>query len=152
MKKRGKINKKALSPVIATVLLVLLVIALALFIFFWARGFFSEQLEKSGESVENICTNVRFDANINGQNLEVVNRGTISISGFSIKVFHGGNSKTEEIIESANVGESFSRNVGQIYVEGTPDKVTVYPILLAQVRGGKERKHYTCKEGKTITL
>lgn len=42
------VNKRGLSPIIATVLLIFLVLILASIVFLWARGFFSEQLEKGG--------------------------------------------------------------------------------------------------------
>jgi len=41
--KRGK---KAVSPVVATVLLILIVVILAVIVFLWARGFIGESLTK----------------------------------------------------------------------------------------------------------
>ena len=45
------IKKRGLSPVIASVLLILLVLVLASIIFLWARGFIGEQIEKFGEPI-----------------------------------------------------------------------------------------------------
>ena len=42
-------DKRAISPVVATVLLIVLVLILAAIIFLWARGFVGEQVEKFGE-------------------------------------------------------------------------------------------------------
>jgi len=53
-----------LSPVIATVLLIALVLVLAAIIFMWARGFISEQIEKFGTPIEDLCDSVDFDIEI----------------------------------------------------------------------------------------
>ena len=52
MKKGVCRGKRGLSPVIASVLLIALVLVLASIIFMWARGFISEQIEKFGNPVE----------------------------------------------------------------------------------------------------
>ncbi len=154
MKKRCVDNKRALSPVIATVLLVVLVLVLAAIIFLWVRGFITEQIEKSGEAIENICNSVNFDANINNGYLEVVNRGTVSIAQFELKKITGGDSEKISITFPANVGESFSEDISEkLYSGETPDEVIVYPVLLGTVRGGIENKHFTCESvGKKLSL
>ena len=80
-------NKRALSPVIATVLLVMLVLVLAAIIFLWAKGFVGEQLQKRGQPIENICKEVSFNAQFvsSGDFIEITNLGNIPIYQFDIK-------------------------------------------------------------------
>ena len=77
MKKR--VDVRGLSPVIASVLLILMVLVLAVLIFLWARGFVSEQVEKFGKPIEQICSSVDFEVQKFGSSLEVVNRGNVDI-------------------------------------------------------------------------
>ena len=55
-------NKKGVSPVIATVLLIGIVIALGLVVFFWFRSFTQEAVTKfGGENIQLVCNNVQFE-------------------------------------------------------------------------------------------
>ena len=62
MKKR-KINKKGISPMIATVLLIGFVIALMLLIILWGKDYIEELAEKRGALAEkqHECTNIQLD-------------------------------------------------------------------------------------------
>jgi len=53
-------NKKGLSAIIATVLLIALSLTLAAFIFMWMVSFVSEQIEVGGKPVEEVCKSVSF--------------------------------------------------------------------------------------------
>jgi len=155
--KRGlkRASKKALSPVIASVLLIALVLVLASIIFLWARGFVSEQIEKFGKPIETLCEEVEFDAEFapgaGGGNLDVVNRGNIRIYGFDIKEIEGGNSKIESFNLNVEPGDSLpSQAISLGY--GT-EKIIIYPRLLGNVKGKKLNRAVTCIEkGKTINI
>jgi flagellin-like protein len=160
IKKRGsgKVlskGKRALSPVVATVLLVALVLILALIVFMWSKGFLKERIEKRGESAEAICEQLRFDANYQvistnddrmTGTLQVINRGTIPIYGFDIKQVEGGNVKRTPFFFSVNPGETIpSMNIALL---GDPQKLEMFPIILGSVKNQKIdkqiNKQYTC--------
>jgi flagellin-like protein len=138
-------KKKGVSPVIASVLMILLVVMLASMVFLWARGFVSEQIEKFGTPIEDQCSNIRFDAANTGGSLEIVNRGNIDIFHFDIKMTKGGNSEFIRIDRAVDSGEGvkFSENL-KMNDRTSPDEMVIYPALLGSVVGKNSKKVFTC--------
>jgi len=153
-------EKRGLSPVIASVLLILLVLVLASLIFLWARGFISEQIEKFGQPIDAVCSSVNFDVDrievLTGNDiLEVVNRGDIDIYHLDVKMFDGkGNSEISKFKFKVDAGESIRGEINLRMENGEkPEKITVYPALIGTVQGKPTNKVFTCNEiGKTITI
>jgi len=151
-------GKKGLSPVIASVLLIMLVLVLASLIFLWARGFITEQVEKFGQPVTNLCTSVDFDVELvevgSGYNLEVVNRGNLDIFQLDIKKFKAGNSETGKFKFPINSQESVTEDVKITMEDNTlPEKITIYPNLVGTVKGKSSNKAIVCSDqGKDIVL
>ena len=152
-------RKRGLSPVIATVLLVMLVLFLAAIVFLWARGFISEQIEKFGRPVEDQCKLVDFDvavvSGIAGQHaLEVVNHGNIDIYRLEIKKTLGGNSEVTKFKFNIPAGKPKKGDAFLMMNDGSPpETITVYPALIGNVRGKDSNKVFTCIElGKRITI
>lgn len=144
--------KKGLSPIIATVLLITLVIAIAGIIFMWMRGFVTEQVTKFDKPTEQVCEQVDFDAQmISSYELEIANRGNVPISSFEIKrTLQSGDSETKEFSFSVNPGESARSEIASSNAEPAV-KTTIYPVLLGTVKGKNINKQYTCLDkGKTI--
>ncbi len=96
-------KKKAISPVIATVLLVVVAIALFVIIFFWIKGFQKESIMKQGTSIENICSRLKFTVQASGENLNILNNGDVPIQAF--KVIYGDGS-AHDLNELLMPGES----------------------------------------------
>lgn len=149
-------TKRGLSPVIASVLLIALVLVLASIIFLWARGFVSEQIEKFGQPVDAICDDVAFDVEkvqeVASLKLEIVNRGNVDIYSFDIKGYDNkGNSWIQNFpLLKVDVGKASNEIVK---FEGSPEKIIIYPALLGNVKGKSINKVFTCTEqGKTIIL
>ena len=143
MKKR--VNSRGLSPVIASVLLILLVLVLAAMIFLWARGFISEQVEKFGKPIDQICESVDFEVQRVGSDLEVVNRGNVDIYYLSIKMIKGGDSKFEKFDFPVDAGESVRKGITLLMENNVvPDEVIVYPALIGNVKGGDSNMPFTC--------
>jgi len=145
------LGKKGLSPVIASVLLIMLVLVLAAMIFLWARGFITEQVEKFGQPVKNLCTSVDFDVElVNGSGiyeLEVVNRGNIDIFHLDIKKYKGGNSETGKFKFTVDAGEARTEEVEIAMDDRTyPEKITVYPALIGTVKGKSSNKAIVCED------
>tara|TARA_Y100000310_G_scaffold341110_1_gene439189 strand:+ start:1576 stop:2028 length:453 start_codon:yes stop_codon:yes gene_type:complete len=150
MKKRG------LSPVIATVLLIALVLVLAAIIFMWARGFISEQIEKFGTPIEDLCGNVDFDIEVIkevgeiGYEFDIANRGNVPIFKFDIKEIKGGESSIQQFPISLDEGDSKSEHVS---LKSDTEKIIVYPVLIGNIRGKSINKVFTCSEhGKSMVL
>lgn len=77
-------EKRAISPIIATVLLIAIAVALFLTIFFWLKGFQKESIIKRGTSIENVCPNVKFEVRKVGATLQILNMGDVTIQKFKI--------------------------------------------------------------------
>lgn len=151
------LNKRGLSPVIATVLLITLAIVLVGIVFLWMQGFVSEQVEKQGKPIDQICKEVAFEIesdydSANGIfSLQVVNRGNVNIYGFDIKFLEEKDSSMKSFTFSTNVGES--SEVQSIPLIGDVRQVILYPMILGSVKGKKVTKPVSCLDnGKTITL
>ena len=146
MKKSIK-NKPGVSPVIASTLMILLVLVLAAIIFLWARGFISEQVEKFGRPVEELCSSVGFKVEKTGDELEVVNRGNVNIRHLDIKLFRGGDSEMTRFNFQIDAGQAVKRSVSlKMSDNGEPDKIIIYPALIGNVRGKSLNKVFTCMD------
>lgn len=144
MKKRG------VSPVIATILLVAIVIILAVIIFLWAKGFIAEELVKNDRAVDTWCDDVDFrfgiakaDCEENWFKLDFVNDGDIPIYGFVIKEISTGNVVVQTPVEDGTI------TVGQTY--STPcrsftigDDLMAIPMILGETESGKQS--HTCSD------
>ena len=148
--------KRSLSPVIASVLLIALVLVLAAIIFLWARGFISEQIEKFGQPINTLCEQVSIEADLIiqggvGNELEIANRGNVDIHSFDIKVISNGDSTIQKFAISVDVGKAVKESLALSLLDA--DKIVIYPALLGNVKDKKTNKVYTCVEqGKTINL
>ena len=154
--KKVSSRKKGLSPVIASVLLIALVLVLAAMIFLWARGFISEQIEKFDKPIADVCGTVNFDAvRVGDYELEIINRGNVGIRSFDIKLIKGGDAEVSKFDfdePQVDPGQAIRKPVSFL-MKGDikPDKIIIYPSLLGGVRGGSTNKVFTCLDaGKTL--
>jgi len=135
MKKRG------VSPVITTVLLVLIVLILAVIIFLWARGFMKEQITKFDRPIEEKCGELRFTATLSGSSLAVSNTGDIPI--YKIGIRKSGTGRADIDYTEVNL---VSGRTETITIDTTGlDEISVIPVLL----GKNEEdvvKEYSCSK------
>lgn len=151
-------NKKGLSPVIATVLLISIALILAIIIFLWARSFLNEKAMKFEEPVESSCEKLQFDfeasSNTDGTiRLDLVNTGSIALYGFEImKIGAGKIEYVDDFTQSEPNGLSGSLKPGEsasvagVYVDtsdGTSE-LSAVPIIIGEV--GNTKKSYVCDE------
>ena len=130
-------NKRGISPVIATVLLISIALVLAAIIFLWARSFLGEQTQKEGEPVANSCDRVNFEVEASETSVDVVNRGNIPLYGLELRVK---DAQTGEVTSRANVFSGGRTNVlkGESgSVKFNPpllkcSKITILPIILGE--------------------
>ncbi|MEM4259509.1 MAG: archaellin/type IV pilin N-terminal domain-containing protein [Candidatus Pacearchaeota archaeon] len=150
-------NKKALSPVIATTLLISLVLVLAVIIFLWARAFLPEALTKSERPIEEACKDVVFIAEYSGNSLIVQNNGNVPIYGLEIGIRRGFGSL--EYLEGDYTGTIVAGNSRSFDLSGavpTPeagDDLVIIPVLLGKTNDGK-MKAFICSDelGQTIKI
>lgn len=154
-------EKRGLSPVIATALLLTLTIILASIVFLWAKGFISEQILKFNQPVELQCEKVEWKVNVLksslGYQLEISNRGSIPIYAFTISRYLLGESETEQFAINVKPGESEIQTVSLKFGEGAVDSeyVEFAPSILGVISGSDddETKSYICSTNvKRYTL
>ena len=152
--------KRGVSPVVATVLLIVIVVILGAIIFIWARGFLSESAVKGDRVVESSCNDVKFEVQIvkvvsecsTGSAIDINNIGNIPIYGVKVLQFKEDEGSADTVFDGAfsgtiTVGKSSSACLGSSVNSG--DKFRVVPKLLAK---NEDRTiAYTCPEKDGIT-
>lgn len=147
--KRGK----GLSPVVATVLLIAMVVVIGLIIFLWIRGMTEETITKfDGTNVKIVCGDVKFDASYTSSSdtLYVSNLGNVPIFEFQVKISQPGSYVTKGIKEISswpvtglNQGGTFS---GSLDIDSSANEITLIPVLMGTSEKGK--KTYVCDENQ----
>lgn len=149
MKKRFS-QIRGVSPVIATVLLVAMVIVIALIIFLWFRGIGGEVITKfGGTNVDIVCQDVQFASEYSNGRLSISNTGNVPIFGMKIKVIEEGGHSTYDLREVANWPDN-GLNQGATFSDnptiGSPETIILTPVLLGTSDKG-ERAHM-CDENR----
>jgi len=140
-------NKRGISPVIATVLLIAMVVVIGLIVFLWFRGMVQEEATKFGKNVKLVCDDINFEASYSGGILSIVNTGTIPIYRMKLKIVKEGSHETKDLAGNwpglgLNQGGTFSGDISS-EVEGA-NKIIVLPVLMGSSSEGK--KSYICEE------
>lgn len=148
------LGKRGLSPIIATVLLIVLGLTLAVIIFMWARVFIGENVQKNGQAVETLCDDIRFRAEAyddgSGIKLSLANDGTLPLGGVQVKkkeVF-GEILQTQEIETGLIAGQTSEFNLQSDFATG--DEIIVTPILQGETNSG--RKAHVCDEDYSLEI
>jgi flagellin-like protein len=144
-----KNNSKGLSPVIATVLLIAMVVVIGVIIFIWLRGLTREQITKfGGTNIEIVCDDVQFEADYTQSGtLSILNSGNVPIYNFKIKESNEGSYNTREISALSSEWKSTGLNQGGIFsdvVGFSGENIIITPVLIGESDEGK--KTYTCDE------
>lgn len=141
---RRRKNKKGISPLLATVLLVAFVVIIAVLIWMWWANIVREQAEKEGQRTElrSICEsqvdfnikNVECDGNLIHVFLE--NKGSTGIDNFQTQLSDdsGGTFDQyieQDMIEGGAVEVTIDTSVFSGF--GTWEKIKVFPVV---ARGG----------------
>ncbi len=147
----GYKTKRGVSPVIATVLLIGIVIILALTIFLWFKNFTKEAVIKFDKNIELVCDEVQFDADYSDGTLTLSNYGNVPVFKIKVRVESEGNYETRDITEFTDLwpkngltqGGSFS----DIIDFGVADRVVLIPVLVGKTEKG-EKRTFTCDENR----
>lgn len=137
------INRRGVSPVVATILLIAITVVLAVIVFLWARGFIDESAEKRGEPVERACEDVDFVAGLFKDGvlkLDIVNHGNIPIYGVELKKYGQDTILPSQYLDGTiTAGESATITLDSDFVSTLEvgDSILVVPIILGQTQEGK---------------
>lgn len=153
-------KRRGISPVVATVLLVLLAVILAIIIFLWARSILAEKVQKDlGKGpmqIADACKEVGFKADVTLTASSIIavvdieNIGNVPLYGIElIKVSKGsktrvGSASFAPNIQAIKSGKSYSFNNVAVSGLEKDDEVIVLPVLLGTNKDAK--KQYTCEE------
>ena len=159
-------SKGGLSPVIATTLLVLIAVIIALIIFLWVRAFIGEEIQKDlgggYETIKNFCDGqyLQFSANViyddisgSGQlDIDIQNSGNVPIQGIQVKktslasVKDVGNASFTSV--SAGPLTSGDDTTVSIPANGVNvgDNVRIIAVLLGELQNGGGKKEYACSK------
>ena len=140
------VKKKGLSPVIATMLLVAIVIVIGLIVFLWFRGITEEAITKfDGTNIKLVCEEVSFDASYSNGAIFIANTGNVPIYKMKVKSIGVGEHSTVPLEEGwpevgLNQGGAFSGAI-----EGTGvEKFLLIPVLIGHSEKGD--LEYSCEE------
>jgi len=155
MKVRKMVNqKKGVSPVIATVLLITISIIIGLIIFLWFRGLTREAVTKFEKNIELVCEDVdvlpEYSSTLG--KLYFLNTGNVPVYNFYIKVSEEGGHKTLNMKEidsnwpstGLRQGGSFSSKDLSAEFSGAT-KMLIIPVLVGTSQTGEEKTH-VCDE------
>ena len=138
-------DKRAVSPVIATVFLIVLVMILATIVFIWAKGFLREDIEKFDQPVENSCDKVNLKASIVNSQLYVQNNGRIPVYKIALrKEADGSIDLIEYPEEDGNNNLLEIGGVKSISIE-LSNVNSIVPVLRGKTKDGKLKK-YICAD------
>ena len=148
--RRKRSNKRAVSPVVATVLLIAIVIALVAIVFFWARGFIKEKVSKFDQPIDYACKDVNFESSSSENSLSISNKGNVPIYKLSIQKIKKGTKDIETVSAELSLGDSKQISLG--FDLSGYEEINVIPVLLGKSKAGN--KEYTCGEefGKVLEI
>lgn len=153
-----QIKKKGVTPVIATIMLIAIVVILALIIFLWARGFVAEKAQKFDRAVEFSCpdveleTGIFFDVDQEKYFLDVINRGNVPVYGFVIKRLGEGEVIIAEDTSSGTIkiGQSMSIPLSAEVASG--QDLLVIPKILGETGSGNTIHICADNDGQRTTV
>ncbi len=145
---RMGMKRRGLSPVIATVLLIALVITIALVVFLWIKGMTQEAITKfDGQNVKLVCNDVAFQASYSSGTLYVSNSGNVPIFGMKVVDYGAGSHQTQDLREASVGWPTGGLNQGGTFsgtISFTGNEIVLVPVLIGDSNSGK--KTYVCDE------
>jgi flagellin-like protein len=143
-------DKRGVSPLVATIILISMVLIISAIIFAWARSMVREDATKFNRNIRLVCEDVSFRATYSGGTLNVINEGNVPVYRIKVKKEEGANYVTEDITTMSarwpesglNPGGAFSDNIASTI--GTADRITIIPVLVGDV--GNKQTIYVCED------
>jgi len=152
-------EKRGISPVIATVLLISITLVLAVIIFVAFSALLKEKATKFDEPIENACGAVSFVAEAfpgtgNVIKISVSNQGNVPI--YAIKVLKSGEGSLEEAdvltdSESTTVPNGDTKDFDYTGDLIAGDEITIVPVILGSTGTEGQTSSYACADAGYIT-
>lgn len=152
MKRRGILDKKGISPMIATVILIAMVLVIALMVFLWFKNMSKEAITKfNDKNIELVCNDVVFDAsytkNADGTGtVNLVNNGNVPLYGIKLNIYTASGNTPYEFNKETNPGVTptgLDKGINQGGTFSTiltdvsgATKIVIYPVLLGSSSKG----------------
>jgi len=160
MRERVLRKKRGISPVIATVLLVAMVVVIGLIIFLWFRGITEEAVTKfGGRNIELVCEEVEFLSDYSAAGiLSVSNMGNVPIFGMKARISKQGGHETLNIgdlsvgwpeIGLRQMG-TFSGNLMEEFAGA--EQVLLIPVLMGTSAQGEQTHVCEDKYGQDLII
>jgi flagellin-like protein len=146
------LNKRAVSPLIATVLLIVMAIAIFGIIFLWLRGMIAEQVQKIDRPIELQCDSVAFTAERQDGNIIVSNKGNLPIVGMNVKIKAGGKTYSlprkpvDGVIAPGEVDIIDAKNNDASFPFISASKRTIAPLLQGTGKISGTPRVYACQD------
>ena len=155
--KRNIKNKKGVSPIIASVLLIAIVMVLAGVIFVWLKGMTHEAVTKlDGQNIKLVCEDVVFDASYFEGSVYIVNTGNVPIYKMKVKkVLDASHSTITLEGQDPNLWPTTGLGQGMAYSQILLDTYGLKEIILIPILVGRTDKGtsmYTCEERQGYRL
>jgi flagellin-like protein len=146
-------KKKGVSPIIATVLLIGMVVALALIIFVWIRSFTRETVTKfEDENIELACNKVDIQASYSAGDLSISNIGNVPIFNMRVRLITPGGYITKSLKDLEIGWPNVGLNPGDTFLGtiGSAEEIIVIPVLLGNSDKGK--RTFACENQEYLVL
>lgn len=162
-KKEMITNKKAISPLIATVLLVGISVGAASMIYVWMQGFIGEGTDKKDMPIERSCEQLSYTAEISDdKTLMINNQGNIPIKEFLVKAANPNGQiityeknparDAESHIPVIYAGTVVKLMIREIFDSGIPS-IEVIPVLYGKgVKSGQPKIAYCPNQKQLVEL
>ena len=141
-----RIKKKGVSPVIATVLLIGLVIVIGLIIFSWLRGITQESVTKFNKNADLVCGDIQFEATYSSGTLSISNTGNVPIYQMNVQVSNKGGYQTNQLDSLSTQWPASGLNPGGGFSDSVDfsgaTSVDLTPIILGNSKSGE--KSFAC--------
>jgi flagellin-like protein len=149
-------KKRGVSPVIATILLIGIVVAIGVIIFLWVRSFVQEEGTKFDKNIRLVCDDVNFDADYSNGILSISNvNGNVPLFRVKVELYSSGSFVTKDITDLSSNWPSTGLSQGAVFSDTIGDttgvnKIMIVPVLLGKTGSGE--KTFTCADnyGKQV--
>lgn len=148
-----KARKRGVSPVVATILLVMIVIILAIIILLWSRGFVKEAISKDiggdKKNIELFCKDVSIEPILDDSSGDFgfKNVGVVPIYGFYLKTSKEGSTDSSKIDKPVSSGlPVMVSELGSYDGYSEYESISVIPILLGKKEKTSSIEPYECPE------
>ena len=147
---KRRLNNNGVSPVIATILLIGIVMIIGLIVFVWVRGLAGETITKFNKNVELVCEEIQFEASYSIGELSISNIGNVPIYQMKVKIFNKGNFETSNLNTLTQSWPDVGLNQGVGFSDtisfSDADKIVLIPVILGSSKDGE--KTFTCDEAR----